>query len=247
MPGFEKKRGRYLLSLTNAAESVGRPARSIFEFLQLNGFKALLGARFEFSDFAVENAQKPIVGIPPEIATIYWTYQLSKGNMEAFALVSTFNLTSLEHFADLEFGIDRTKVEQITRMYELFWKFEAGTYAPHFQQEYYDELYRVLRIEKKPGRSGRPKLFSDVTRNYFYQLMPGGVNDLFAEIKKSKDEYWHQFLTSGGEVQFKLAMTSFLTFLRGLHPCSWDSFVAHYNNTYGKGFQRQLDLFAGAA
>ena len=83
LPGFEKKRGRYLLSLTNASECIGRPARSIFDFLQSKGLKAALGNSPEFSDFVIENAQKPIVGIPPEIANLYWIHQLSKGNLQA--------------------------------------------------------------------------------------------------------------------------------------------------------------------
>ncbi len=116
---------------------------SISRFLESSLFKALLQESSEFLSFSVEGAQKPIIGIPPELANIYWTYQLSKGNMEAFALVSTFNLTSLEHFADLEFGIDRTKVEQVARMYELFWKFEAGQYA--VPAEVYTE-YNFLNI-----------------------------------------------------------------------------------------------------
>jgi len=69
-------------------------------------------------------------------------------------------------------------------------------------------------------------------------------NDLFGKINKSKDEYWHQFLTSYGDISFTFAMTSFLTFLRGLHPpCTFDKFVQYYNNTYSNGFQTQLNLF----
>jgi hypothetical protein len=55
--------------------------------LQSNVFKGLLGKLPEFSDFSVESAQKGIIGIPPELANIYWTYQLSKGNMQAFTLL----------------------------------------------------------------------------------------------------------------------------------------------------------------
>ncbi|WP_414587022.1 hypothetical protein [Scytonema sp. PCC 10023] len=86
LPGFEKKRGRYLLSQTNAGEAVGKPERSIREFLASKGLKASLGKPFESATFAVENAQKPIVGIPTEIANLYWIHQLSKGNLQAIAL-----------------------------------------------------------------------------------------------------------------------------------------------------------------
>ncbi len=71
MPGFEKKRGRYLLSLTNAAEVIGKPAMSISRFLESSLFKALLQESSEFLTFSVEGAQKPIIGIPPEVAGIY--------------------------------------------------------------------------------------------------------------------------------------------------------------------------------
>ncbi len=74
LPGFEKKRGRYLLSLTNASEAVGKDEYSIRQFLASKGLKASLDKPFESDIFAVENAQKPIVGIPPEIANLYWIH-----------------------------------------------------------------------------------------------------------------------------------------------------------------------------
>jgi hypothetical protein len=245
LPGFEKKRGRYLLSLTNAGEAVGKIERSIREFLGSKGLKASLDNPFESATFVVENSQKPIIGILPELANLYWIHQLSKGNLQAIALVSAFSLSSLEHHADLEFGINRAKVEQTQRLQELLWRFEAGDYALHFKKPYYDELYRIFpKFERKPGR--HPGLFAMITRNYFYELMPGGVHDLFRDRKKTKDEYWHQFLTEHGDIVFDQVMSSFLTFLRGAKPGDWKNFVTQYNNTYSNGFQNELDLFPEA-
>lgn len=86
LPGFDRERGRYLLSQTNAAEAVGKTNTSIIDEWHSNAFKSLLGARPELSTFVVEGAQKPIVGIPTEIAYEYWLDQLSKGNQLALAI-----------------------------------------------------------------------------------------------------------------------------------------------------------------
>lgn len=266
LPGFEKYRGRYLLSRINAAEAVGKDEYSIRRFLGSTGFKALLDKASEFGTFSVEGAQRPIVGIPPEFAYEYWLDQTSKGNKQARILVRAFGVSCIEHYADLEFGINRTKEEQVQRLQDLFWRTDAGTYSIHFKQEYYSELYRVLPY-KQPTRPGsHPAVFGTVTRYYFYEIMPcgkhdifkdryyffeagqkvevpGGVQSLFKDREKPKDCYWHQYLTPAGDALFLEAMASFLTFLRGLDPCNWETFVAKYRNSYGKAFQTQLNLF----
>jgi hypothetical protein len=83
LPGFEKKRGRYLLSQTNAAEAVGKDRSSMLHFLTSKTLKVLLGSTVECCNFNAENVQNSIVGIPPEIANLYWIHQLSKGNLQA--------------------------------------------------------------------------------------------------------------------------------------------------------------------
>jgi hypothetical protein len=82
--------------LTNAAEAVGKTNNSIINFLRSNGFKALLGEAPELSIFTVENAQKPIVGIPHEIADEFWYDQLAKGNKRARSLSRAFGLPGFE-------------------------------------------------------------------------------------------------------------------------------------------------------
>ncbi len=62
---------------------VGKNEYSIRQIFASKSFKGLLDKPFESDTFAVENAQKPIVGIPHEIADEYWYDQSVKGNKRA--------------------------------------------------------------------------------------------------------------------------------------------------------------------
>jgi hypothetical protein len=82
-PSNNDRKNRFNFDFSPNPKNLGKDSVSIFDFLKSNALKALLGKRPEFLPFTVENSQKPIIGIPPEIAHEYWMEQVAKGNTKA--------------------------------------------------------------------------------------------------------------------------------------------------------------------
>ena len=129
--------GSYRMSLTQAAESVSKPARSTFDFLRSKAFKRLLseaGSTFDFLpedtaaaiatdtytaeqflvDLGIEGnqGQTRIRGVPLEIVILYWHWESFRGNKQAFFLVVGLAIETLERRFDAAFGITRTEEER---------------------------------------------------------------------------------------------------------------------------------------
>jgi hypothetical protein len=120
-----------------AAECVGKPARSTFDFLRSKALKRLLsetGGTFDFLnedtvtaistdahtveqffvDLEVEgnHGQTRIKGVPLEIVILYWHWESFRGNKQAFFLVTGLATKNLEGRFDAAFGVTRTETER---------------------------------------------------------------------------------------------------------------------------------------
>ncbi len=139
--GFMLPDGSYRMSLTQTAESVGKPARSTFDFLRSKALKRLLseaGGTFDFLPFDTVSAissdtytvdqflvdiggegslgQTRIRGVPLEIVILYWHWESFRGNKQAFFLVTGLATETLERRFDVAFGVSRTETEWNERL-----------------------------------------------------------------------------------------------------------------------------------
>lgn len=135
--GFMLPDGSYRMSQTQAAECVGKPARSTFDFLRSKALKRLLseaGGTFDFlredtaraistDAYAVEQfsvdlgvegnqGQTRIKGVPLEIVILYWHWESFRGNKQAFFLVTGLATETLERRFDKAFGVTHTEAER---------------------------------------------------------------------------------------------------------------------------------------
>jgi len=139
--GFMLPDGSYRMSLSQAAECIGKPARGTFDFLKSKTLKRLLaegGGTFDFLDneaiaalssdsytadqFLVdvgaerEQGITRIRGLPLEIVSIYWQWESYRGNKQAFLLVTSMVTESLERRFDNAFGVARSEEERNQRL-----------------------------------------------------------------------------------------------------------------------------------
>ena len=139
--GFMLPDGSYRMSLSQAAECIGKPARGTFDFLKSKTLKRLLaegGGTFDFLDneaiaalssdsytadqFLVdigadrEQGLTRIRGLPLEIVSIYWQWESYRGNKQAFLLVTSMVTESLERRFDNAFGVARSEEERNQRL-----------------------------------------------------------------------------------------------------------------------------------
>ncbi|AOY81023.1 hypothetical protein BJP36_15050 [Moorena producens JHB] len=101
--------GLYVLSQTQAAETIGENERNFREFLKSKWFKDIWGEEFTPAIFEIDpssrwRGQSRINGIPLDINVLYWTYRTSKGNKEALKLTSALAGDSLKDRFRLAFG-----------------------------------------------------------------------------------------------------------------------------------------------
>ena len=139
--GFMLPDGSYRMSLSQAAECIGKPARGTFDFLKSKTLKRLLaegGGTFDFLDneaiaavssdnytadqFLVDfgnegtQGQTRIRGIPLEVVSLYWQWESYRGNQQAFLLVTSMITESLERRFDTAFGVARSEEERNQRL-----------------------------------------------------------------------------------------------------------------------------------
>jgi len=139
--GFMLPDGSYRMSLSQTAETVGKPARSTFDFLRSKTLKRLLseaGGTFDFltedtisaissdaytvDQFLVDigdegsQGQTRIRGVPLEIVILYWHWESFRGNKQAFFLVTGLATETLERRFDTAFGVSRTEAEWNERL-----------------------------------------------------------------------------------------------------------------------------------
>jgi hypothetical protein len=240
LPGFKKYLGRYIYSGTSATEAAEKHNFTFTQFLRSKSPIALPHKGFELHTFSVENSNKGVEGYPSPMVSDYWLYQLSKGNLSVAPMLSALGSTSLDLLADTEFGVDRKATEYERLIRDRLFTIEAVEYNLHFYPAYYEELYRIFQM--KPAKTGKPGIFAMVTRKCFYSLFPGKANDLFDERNPNRTFYNHQFLSDNGDKIFCQIMNSFLTFLRGCNPGTWDNFLVQYGNVYGEGYQLNLSI-----
>jgi hypothetical protein len=240
LPGYKEHAGRYIYSGTSGTEVVNKARNALLQFVRSKSPIALPYKDFALLQFVVENSVATILGCPSQLISSFWVYQLSKGNQSAIPLVTALTSTSLDLLADTEYGVDRKLIEIKRLAQSRFYASSPEEYIQHFFPSFYDELYRVFQLSKK--KRGRPPIFARVTRLCFYSLLPGNANEAFDKNNPTREFYNHQFLTADGNTAFNQAMTSFLTFLRGCQPGNWQSFLVQYQNVYGTGFQRVIDL-----
>ncbi len=240
LPGYEAHAGRYIYSGTSGAEAVNKARNALLQFVRSKSPIALPYKDFPLLQFTVEKSVSTILGCPSQIISAFWIYQLSKGNQSAIPIVTALTSTSLDVLADVEYGVNRKLAEIKQLAQSRFYAASPEDWIQHFFPTFYDELYRIFQIPKK--KRGRPPIFARVTRLCFYSLLPGDANEAFDKYNPTRQFYNHQFLTPDGNTAFNQAMTSFLTFLRSCSPGNWHSFLVQYQNVYGAGFQRNLDL-----
>ena len=133
---FQLPDGSYRMSLSQAAECVGKPARGTFDFLQSKALKRLLGevqGTFDFlpdestDNYQPENltvdigeggskGQTRIRGLPLGLVALYWAWESFRGNRSALLLTVSLTTESLERRFDDAFGVIRTEKERNQRL-----------------------------------------------------------------------------------------------------------------------------------
>ena len=133
---FQLTDGSYRMSLSQAAECVGKPARGTFDFLQSKALKRLLGevqGTFDFlpdastDNYQPENltvdigeggsqGQTRIRGLPLELVALYWAWESFRGNRSALLMTVSLTTESLERRFDDAFGVIRTEKERNQRL-----------------------------------------------------------------------------------------------------------------------------------
>jgi len=133
---FQLPDGSYRMSLSQAAECVGKPARGTFDFLQSKALKRLLGevqGTFDFlpdastDNYQPENltvdigeggsqGQTRIRGLPLELVALYWAWESFRGNRSALLMTVSLTTESLERRFDDAFGVIRTEKERNQRL-----------------------------------------------------------------------------------------------------------------------------------
>jgi len=117
---FQLPTGEYRLSQSEVTGVIGKPNRSIIEFLQAKSSEVLQYKEFELSKaLPVESSNKPIKPISIQVATAYWRYWDKRNNLQASALVDACVLESIERRADKAFGIERTEREYNDRFNKI--------------------------------------------------------------------------------------------------------------------------------
>ncbi len=128
--------GSYRMSLSQAAECIGKPARGTFDFLQSKAFKRLLGevqGTFDSLPDESTDTYKPenltvdigesgsqgqtrVRGLPLELVALYWAWESFRGNRSALLLTVSLTTESLERRFDNAFGVIRTEDERNERL-----------------------------------------------------------------------------------------------------------------------------------
>lgn len=173
--------GSYRMSLSQAAECIGKPARGTFDFLQSKTFKRLLGEVQGTFDFLADESedtyktesltvdigeggsqgQTRIRGMPLELVALYWAWESSRGNRSALLLTVALTTESLERRFDNAFGVSRTEAERDNRLAERINQLErdlqnlGDAYAlddiTRQERDYYLALLRENGIEPYQG------------------------------------------------------------------------------------------------
>jgi hypothetical protein len=129
--------GSYRMSLSQAANCIGKEAQGISNFLKSKALQRLLGEAQGISNFLPDSIASHISdttytpdsftvemknkenkgltamrGVHLEIVGLYWQWECLRGNKQAFALTTALSLESLERRFDDTFGVVRTEQER---------------------------------------------------------------------------------------------------------------------------------------
>ena len=129
--------GSYRMSLSQAANCIGKEAQGISNFLRSKALKRLLENAVGTSNFLPESLTSPILddaykpdlfvveisddtakgqtrirGLQLEIVGLYWQWECLQGNKQAFSIATALTLESLERRFDNAFGVFRSEQER---------------------------------------------------------------------------------------------------------------------------------------
>jgi hypothetical protein len=115
---FQLPDGKYFLSLTQVAESIGIPLKRMSEIRELNMAQTLYPEGFSLSEkVKVEGGTKPVNIISLDDTSKYWTLAaFQTQNLKAMALLAASQTEALERRADTAFGKVRDEEERNQRL-----------------------------------------------------------------------------------------------------------------------------------
>lgn len=106
---FQLPNGEYQLSMTQVAESIGKPTRSFSsDFLAGKSMEALPYKEYKFFEVFYEGVGRPVKALPIKLACGYWLYWAIKGNVKARALLAAGAEQVITQLADKAFGVERS-------------------------------------------------------------------------------------------------------------------------------------------
>lgn len=109
---FQLPNGKYRMSLTQIANTLGKSHKSIGEFLEGKSPQALPYKDYRMGKLKVDYQARQITEVTLEIASAYWMYWAFKGNEKAQALLTACATEALERRADAAFDIQREEEER---------------------------------------------------------------------------------------------------------------------------------------
>ncbi len=112
-PPFDKR--EYYLSATQVAEIIGKHRKSLWEFLEGNEAKSLLGKDINCGKEGVEGSGAKISVVAPMVCSLYWLHWSNRGNATAKALAAACIVEALERRIDRAFEVVVTAEQQEER------------------------------------------------------------------------------------------------------------------------------------
>lgn len=233
--------GRYLLSKTSVAASIGKERQSTADFLQGDSKEALPFKNFKPVKVKVEGKKgPPAEAVPIELATAYWRYWDKQDNIEAGAIVDACMFESIERRADKAFGVSRTeeernerfavRVEDYVLKNAIPWNTKLDGAKP-FTVEFYEHLYRIrggIWQKRNPNSSQRPACVGAWTNKFVYDLFPGEVPEKLKQQYKNQtgSRRKYEFLTQEiGRTHLVAHMSALLAIMRNAMSNNWDRFL----------------------
>lgn len=183
---FQMPDGSYVYSMTSAAKAIGKADNSFLQFRSSKRPEALAIKALPFLQVSYEGHHIPIKAVPGEALNIYWSYWMTKGSVEAGALVTALATEALTRRADAAFSVTQTEAHYESKTAELrldLIEKATAAYISHKMEEKDMDRRAALKAESETNMS----MLTDRERNLVYDQ----VNEVMVPYyeKKKVDDF----------------------------------------------------------
>ena len=143
-------------------------------------------------------------------------------------------------------GFQRDRAQDaLAKILESFIAKELQPYVPTFPAEYYEQIFRLRKIEYPTGSVKRPQYFGILTNDIIYKrLAPGVLEELKkltprAENGRHKDKFFQRLTSNKGYPKLRELLGSVLTIMD--FSSDWQEFMTKLNKRHPR-YGDQLSL-----